>query len=750
MAGKHKGKGRLKRIIKAFLTRLLVFLIIALSVSALIVVLYRYTHQETGIGDEQLELCLVGDKMNISWDETEDVDFIRIYRVVNAQTNEETVVGEYTEPKAVMDNIVSGEELTLKFEPVTKRSVFGYEYETRGSRKVVTIVPLELTVPNLQKDINVDNKAVTLEWLMDSGCVCELYNDGISDECRMMSSEDTSVTLTVGEELAMPERGEPIRLLARTYKQEKNCKQYSVYGEILEIAREELLPNEVDLALGIGLDGKYSFSWKEARQDTYEFMQYDEELKQWESLKVYSVYDDFAYQIDWLPSETIQKYKLLAYFKNPKDSSEEGRIESAELKVRTSRSPQYCTIWPIMDMDVYASADSDEVIGKVKGGETLCVLEENNGRFRVRCDAGYGYVDERYMMINLPHYLGDLCIYDISNSYSSIFKVQDYSIPGLTDTVIPGFEDISLNPNKGEFVVPYLYPCAVRLAQAAENVSADNYILKIYEAYRPHKATRYMYDTTEQLLNCQVPLIDEEGNEVGVPDKENEEEYTSYVEQLNMMIAEQVMAEGYDITTDEGMLRMQQLYPIVKLQYQIQDELMFEEIDPLSEQGALRVSEILSGQPTYEAAMTGNGSMRLSAFLAKTVSAHNRGIALDLTIQDRDSNSELGMQSPMHDLSYRSVIAANNENAELLKKYMMDVGFNNLSSEWWHFQDDETRNAINLGVYLEDGVSLEGWKNNNVGWRYQKSNGEFYKNTTEVIDGVRYSFDEKGYTEDFE
>lgn len=40
---------------------------------------------------------------------------------------------------------------------------------------------------------------------------------------------------------------------------------------------------------------------------------------------------------------------------------------------------------------------------------------------------------------------------------------------------------------------------------------------------------------------------------------------------------------------------------------------------------------------------------------------------------------------------------------------MMGAGFAPLTSEWWHFQDDDTRDALGLEVYQEKGVSLEGW-----------------------------------------
>ena len=57
----------------------------------------------------------------------------------------------------------------------------------------------------------------------------------------------------------------------------------------------------------------------------------------------------------------------------------------------------------------------------------------------------------------------------------------------------------------------------------------------------------------------------------------------------------------------------------------------------------------------------------------------------------------------MHDLSWYSAVDRNNEYANLLSSYMTEAGFHILVSEWWHFQDNETRDALELD-YLQDGV----------------------------------------------
>ncbi|MBQ7562548.1 MAG: D-alanyl-D-alanine carboxypeptidase family protein [Lachnospiraceae bacterium] len=142
--------------------------------------------------------------------------------------------------------------------------------------------------------------------------------------------------------------------------------------------------------------------------------------------------------------------------------------------------------------------------------------------------------------------------------------------------------------------------------------------------------------------------------------------------------------------------------------------------------------------------MTDN-RFKLSAFLAIQVSAHNRGIALDMTMMDFETGEDLAMQTNMHDPSFHSILAANNENADILAGYMKEAGFNGLSSEWWHFQDDITRNEIGLTSYLEEGVSLEGFTADDMGIRYRRKDGSFVTDTREAIEGTDYVFDAEGY-----
>ena len=77
---------------------------------------------------------------------------------------------------------------------------------------------------------------------------------------------------------------------------------------------------------------------------------------------------------------------------------------------------------------------------------------------------------------------------------------------------------------------------------------------------------------------------------------------------------------------------------------------------------------------------------------------------------------------------------------------MVPAGFGMINSEWWHFQDNESKSQLGPSS-VASGVSIEGWKKDDNGWRYRMADGKYYVNCTEDIDGQKYSFDKDGYTE---
>ncbi len=756
MEARKKKKRRRKRR-QALRKIVLAELFLAVVLSLFMLLFVMFWKQDTGVESENLVLFLDGNSLHISWEQTGNLDSVRLYRK-NEATGKNEEIGEFREYHTVLSNVSSGKAITLVFEPITKKTLFGHTFTFKNRSNSVTFVPRQLNVPTLSCDVNDEEKTIDVKWLIENGATMELYSVDDNNERTLLAEESgMHELLTVGQQVLLPDRTHPISLQGRIHTTENDITQYSDFGPVCTVAREELLSDTLSLECSFDMDGKYSFSWEESKENMYEFQQQDPETNQWITLGTYAWNDPLTMQVDWLPSETFAVYRLLAYNLAEGSDEKQNLRQSNTFNVRAKRSPLYCNIWPIMKLNVYASADSDEVIETVNGGTSLCVLEDTGKRFKVRIGETYGYIDSAYCLINLPDYLGDMCGYNITNSYASAFKVHEYNIPSITNAVVKGFENICLSEEDQTFIVPYLYPCANKLADAAEAASKDGYMLYIYEAYRPHETTRYIYDMTEAILSAPVPFVDENGEEIRViiPEMEviaQEEEETSedkqkpdpYDEYFLLLAQQNAIAEGFDITTDIGMLRVQQLLPLLKIQMQAQQLTLAAGIDPNSEEGKSYAAALVAQQPTYEIVMT-NNSHNLGAFLAKVASAHNRGIALDLTIVQRSTGEELIMQSAMHDLSWNSVVGRDNENAKILEKYMTGAGFAGLSSEWWHFQDNETRESINLTTYLEGGVSVEGWKCNDRGWRYRLANGEYLKDTTQKIDSTEYSFDEKGY-----
>lgn len=81
-------------------------------------------------------------------------------------------------------------------------------------------------------------------------------------------------------------------------------------------------------------------------------------------------------------------------------------------------------------------------------------------------------------------------------------------------------------------------------------------------------------------------------------------------------------------------------------------------------------------------------------FLAEKASSHNYGVALDLTLVDLNTGKELEMQTKIHDLSVYSVVDYNNKEAKILAKIMTKNRFVPLRSEWWHFQDNDSKESV--------------------------------------------------------
>lgn len=587
-------------------------------------------------------LDLGGGEYALEW--TASPDAARYYLSIDG--------GERSEPlteNAADVGPLSESEHSFTVTPLGSWKLFGKEYFREGESVTVTVPLVSPEAPEAEWIPDEDAGTLSVEAEPLVGRSYELRIIDAGGERPLDSTlADGELGVSFGEDgdLPMPEYETPYRFCLRAVV---NGQQYEITGpagEEYTLKREALLPDTSSLTSEELGENRYALSWTEAKGDWYE-IQYSDG-GEWETLATVECTEELRYETEALRSVWDYSFRVMG----ADEGEEEGEYvsESDVIDVITELSPLYCTIWPLMELPLYESADAEsETLASVPAASTLCVLAEEDGFFRVRYGETYGYLSSSYCMINLPEYMGKLISYDITNSYASKYAVHGYEIPEVTGEVVKGYEHVCLA--EGVYLAPYLYPCCEKLYTAANAALEQGYRLKIYDSYRPNQATVDIYNKAELMTNQPVPELDIYGE---VPEELPE------------------LAEGQTLTY----------------------RMLWED-----------------------------GTYGLPNFLAKGGSMHNMGIALDLTLERVDSGEELEMQSDMHDLSIYSVINRDNDEALILDNIMKAAGFGGLTSEWWHFQDNETRKNLSLNTYMWAGVSIEGWHASDGEWYYLDSLG---------------------------
>lgn len=791
---------------KIFFPMIVLFILTVLIIAGALL----YVRVSIGINRGNIGYCLQDEKLLISWQTVSDKNRYRFSRYEEA-SGEYIFCGEYAGGRAELTGITPGQELRLKMQGVRTLHIFGYDREILGKPRILTVVPQKIDCPVAAKMADLEKKCVKITWDTKPDDRYEIYRTNGAGGLELYAeSEEGEIVFSMDDHAELAGREQEISIAVRTVRRMDDYMLYSVISDPIAISRVDLMAGEVNLSYEENGELQYILNWQESKGDWYELQEWSFEDQEWIGRQVYKWSDSLSYDTGRLPSGTKVRFRVIMYDDTGQRDREAFTAEPSEVTFRTSISPVYCTIWPLTALDISEDPVGENVTGQVPAGTTLCVLEEAEGRFLVRYEEQYGYIDSQYCLIDLAEYLGNLCQYNITNSYSSIFRVHGYDIPEVTDNVIAGYENIHME--EGRMLVPYLYPCAQRLYQAALRAEEDGYVLCIYDAFRPNEATRYLYDATEVILDQPVPDMEDEDGEdtageetVGdkidavaektledkrevqegpVTDKaEDQLEVSDELMEKIMLLLEELAPESIGsirALSEEG-LTIFYVFPEESLAaigsampgnpntdgiavdgaavdtasavslLTPEDLLLIqgmaaEDIPVLKEmpwEEVLVLKWYLDNTMTYRGVMTDN-RFRLGSFLAQAVSTHNRGIALDLTLVRADSEEELLMQSQMHDLSWYSIPAQNNDNADLLASYMEGAGYHGISSEWWHFQDDETRNRLQLG-YMEKGVSPEGWKKDALGWKYRLADGSYYYAVTVMIDNKECTFNEGGY-----
>ena len=538
---------------------------------------------------------------------------------------------------------------------------------------------------------------ISYERIIEYNADGDIVMSGVPEKVQMI------VRFGDGGDLMLPEGDESYSFVMDASRTQDDLVIYELKSDPVTVTRNDFIDMVIVVECEELSQNSYRLSWNETAGNGYEVQELDEESGEWKVLTTVDTSAERVYETGTLTPCHHYTIRVVPAGRNALPSA------SSQVSLWTHATATYATIWPTKNLGVYDTPGGTQ-ISTAAVGQSFCVLDEYKNEagettyFRVMSPEGEGYIDSNYCMINLPEYIGDMCRYDIKNSYYSVYLANIYAIPEVSGVVVPGYENILLNDHT--FVVPLLYPVANRLITAAQIAREEGYIIKIYDSFRPHIATRHIYDKTAALLDMQIP------------------------------------SQPFTWIPLDEYIRLRQNGVVVSVPAnELPSGAMAQ--TTVGEDGTVTTAP---GTRTYRSEMLG-GTYALGAFLAAQGSMHNVGVAMDLTFERISDGTEISAQTKMHNLSYHSIQANNSGDAAILKEIMEGrAGFSMITSEWWHFQDNAVRDRLSPPS-VEYGVSIEGWKRDDRGWKYRLATGEYYKGTTAEIDGVSYTFDANGYTE---
>ena len=226
-------------------------------------------------------------------------------------------------------------------------------------------------------------------------------------------------------------------------------------------------------------------------------------------------------------------------------------------------------------------------------------------------------------------------VYNVTNSYSSLFRSSGREFPGVTGQML--YESRSYNERLGreEFTVAVQYRMAKKICAAQQSALADGYTLILYEGFRPYSVQLQVSDSLSALME-EVPEV-----RAGV-----ETEQWS----INWFIATGVSNHQQGYAIDVSLGRVGEL------------------------------TENVCGNYLYDT---------VSSYeeLAMPTAMHELSIAAASMARPVTSKSPTEWRKA-------APAASMNEAAFALQDYCVSAGLTPLASEWWHFNDLDCLSAV--------------------------------------------------------
>lgn len=569
-------------------------ILIIISIGAAIFLIYSHISKMQEAADKAVvEIRETAEgTYELNWGDVGDADTYYV-ELSTSTVGGAAILGGGNEEKVLFRSAVEGvscslpdlptdETLVLRIELIKNYRLFGNDKTWKQASTEREIYLGDPVIKDLKCEVDPDTGIASINYSLQEGNSSSIYvvgQDGVRKLLRTVDGSSAELDFNAEEDLWMPEPGNPCTLSVVPGKimGRKPVAFYGGEAKDMVVTWEDFAARDIHLSLNMVEDCICRLEWDEAEVDFYEVQMREGDSGEWKTLKTAPQNSNHTYTSTRLRPGVNYSFRVTAVV-----GDYEAVAVSEVCRCEAVVTPMYCTVWPVKDLNVYSTPDRSEKVGTIGILDAQCVVDIQDGMFGIMMGGTTCYIDSDYCMINLAEYLGDLCSYDITNSYNSIFMAHGFEIPGLTGKVINGFEHVRLAD--GSFLVPLLYPTVAKLQTAIQTAEERGYRLKIYESFRPHIASTYMYRTAKEYQYKTLPEYTYSGEEFYEP--------------------------GFD------------------LYVQVTDE----------------TGVTTTRRKTYWELMNGNNSFGLTDFVSSGVSKHNQGVAMDLTLEELDSRREVAMQ----------------------------------------------------------------------------------------------------------
>lgn len=299
---------------------------------------------------------------------------------------------------------------------------------------------------------------------------------------------------------------------------------------------------------------------------------------------------------------------------------------------------------PLNGATGYASVDMDifwenNTVDRLRAGEAFVILEELRGNdadwWIVSVKGKVGLVRHIYCMINLPDVIPSI-VYINANAYSSVFLVDGKEIPNITGKALYSYNTLERRDGKAENnrLNDYEYIMPVLYSTAKKIAAAQRYALENGDTIIMYEAYR-PYET-QQLVARAVQSLSAADADV------------------RRALNTSPWSTGWFIAT--GTSNHQEGYAV-----DITLGMVIDDIDKIT--GDYKYKKVVTYFP-YQ----------------MPTEIHDLGRAAAVYTSPNSRTLSAAM--------------AANEYALNLQKYCINAGLSPLASEWWHFNDEETRGRL--------------------------------------------------------